>query len=86
MKNDDSNKQTQPLEGEGSYTATRRYNQHLGDAIDSGDVEAAADAARRAVEGPEGPRRRLESPLHRGNSEHRSGEAVCLSVTAPLGR
>jgi hypothetical protein len=54
MKNDDSNKPTQPLEGEGSYTATRRYNQHLGDAIDSGDVEAAADAARHAVEGPEG--------------------------------
>ena len=53
MKNDDSKNSTQPLEGEGSYTATRRYNQHLGDAIDSGDVEAAADAARRALEGPE---------------------------------
>jgi hypothetical protein len=54
MNNDDSKKSTQPLEGEGSYTATRRYNKHLGDAIDSGDVEAAADAARRAMEGPEG--------------------------------
>ena len=54
MKNEDSKKSPQPLEGEGSYTATRRYNQHLGDAIDSADVEAAADAARRAVEGPEG--------------------------------
>ena len=52
MKKDDS-KKAQPVEGEGSYSATRRYNQHLGDAIDSGDVEAAADAARRALEGPE---------------------------------
>jgi hypothetical protein len=53
MKKDDSSKPTQPLEGEGSYSATRRYNQHVGDAIDSGDVEAAADAARRALEGSE---------------------------------
>ncbi|MEO7036411.1 MAG: hypothetical protein ABI548_20880 [Polyangiaceae bacterium] len=42
------------LEGEGSYTATRNYNKHLAEALDSGDIEAAADAARRAVEGPEG--------------------------------
>jgi hypothetical protein len=42
------------LEGEGSYSATRRYNQHLAEAIDSTDVEAAADEARRAMEGPEG--------------------------------
>ena len=43
------------LEGEGSYTATRAYNKHLGEAIDSGDIEAGADEARRAVEGAEGP-------------------------------
>ena len=42
------------LEGEGSYTATRRYNQHLAEAQDGGDIEAAAEDARRAVEGPEG--------------------------------
>lgn len=52
MKKDEANKK-QALEGEGSYSATRRYNQHLGDAIDSGDVEAAADEARRALAGPE---------------------------------
>jgi hypothetical protein len=45
---------TQPLEGEGSSSATRRYNRHLGEAIAEGDLEAAADAARHAVEGPEG--------------------------------
>jgi hypothetical protein len=54
MNNDDPKKPAQPLEGEGSYTATRRYNEHLADSIDSGDVEAAADAARRALQGPEG--------------------------------
>jgi len=43
------------LEGEGSYSATRKYNQHLAEAIDSGDLEAAADEARRAIDGPEGP-------------------------------
>lgn len=54
MKTDDSKKPTQPLEGEGSYSATRRYNQHVGDAIDAGNVEEAAEEARRAVDGAEG--------------------------------
>jgi hypothetical protein len=54
MKKDESKKLDQPLEGEGSYSATRRYNKHLGDAVESGDLEAGAEAARRAVEGPEG--------------------------------
>ena len=66
MKNDDSKTSTQPVEGEGSYTATRRYNQHLGDAIDSGDVEAAADEARRALEGPE--REELERAEKQGKN------------------
>jgi len=54
MKIDESKKSDQSLEGEGSYRATRRYNQHLGDAIASGDLEAGAEAASRALEGPEG--------------------------------
>ena len=44
----------QPLEGEGSYSATRRYNQHLADAVTSGDLEAGAKEAARALDGPEG--------------------------------
>ncbi|MEP7051349.1 MAG: hypothetical protein ABJB12_13400 [Pseudomonadota bacterium] len=52
MNNDESKKSA--LEGEGSYSATRNYNRHLAEASESGDVEAAAEAARRAVEGPEG--------------------------------
>jgi hypothetical protein len=54
MKKDESKKSHQSLEGEGSYSATRRYNKHLGDAVASGDLEARAEQARRAVEGPEG--------------------------------
>ena len=57
MNIDESNKdesEKSDLKGEGSYTATRKYNQHLAEAMDSTDVEAAADEARRAVEGPEG--------------------------------
>ena len=55
MNQDESKKSDSKLEGEGSYSATRRYNQHLGEAIDSGDIETAADEARRAIDGPEGP-------------------------------
>lgn len=54
MKKDESKNSEQAIEGEGSYSATRRYNKHLGDAIESGELEAGADAARRAVEGAEG--------------------------------
>jgi hypothetical protein len=54
MNDQDSKKSTQPLEGEGSYEATRRYNEHLRAAVEAGGAEAAADAARRALEGPEG--------------------------------
>jgi hypothetical protein len=66
MKKDDAKQSQQPLEGEGNYTATRRYNEHLGDAIDAGDLEAAADAARRAMEGPE--RAELERAAKRGKA------------------
>jgi len=54
MNKHESKKSVQPVEGEGSYSATRRYNQHLGDAVTSGDLEAGAEEARRAVDGPEG--------------------------------
>jgi DNA-binding GntR family transcriptional regulator len=66
MKNEETKKPAQPLEGEGSYDATRRYNAHLADAIDSGDVDAAAEAARRALEGPE--RAELERAEKRGKA------------------
>lgn len=43
------------MEGEGSYTATRRYNKNLRKSIERGDIDALAEEARRALEGKEGP-------------------------------
>jgi hypothetical protein len=67
MNQDESKKSDSKLEGEGSYSATRRYNQHLGEAIDSGDIETAADEARRAIDGPEG------SELKRAEQQGKAG-------------
>jgi hypothetical protein len=43
------------LEGEGSYSAARSYNQNLSRAVaDRRGIARGAEAARKAVEGPEG--------------------------------
>jgi hypothetical protein len=42
------------LEGEGSYSATRRYNENLADELKKGRTEQGAEEARKAMEGPEG--------------------------------
>jgi hypothetical protein len=42
------------VEGEGSYSATRRYNAGLKKHIESADVDELAEAAREALEGEEG--------------------------------
>lgn len=41
------------VEGEGSYTATRRYNEGVREHLDTHDVEAEAEEAREALEGDE---------------------------------
>jgi len=41
------------MEGEGSYSGTRQYNEGLKKSMASGKLEAGAKAARQAVEGPE---------------------------------
>jgi hypothetical protein len=52
---DRSDKKPQRVEGEGSYSATRAYNKNLGRAVaDQKGIERGAEAARKAVEGPEG--------------------------------
>jgi hypothetical protein len=43
------------VEGEGSYSATRAYNQNLARALsDKKSIERGAEKARKALEGPEG--------------------------------
>jgi hypothetical protein len=43
------------VEGEGSYTATRRYNAKLRAFEQTADVAGLAASARKALKGPEGP-------------------------------
>jgi hypothetical protein len=42
------------VEGEGSYTATHRYNEKLKKQMESADIEGLAEEARKALEGKEG--------------------------------
>jgi hypothetical protein len=59
------------LEGEGSYSATRSYNKNLARALtDKRSIERGAEAARKAVEGPEA--RELRDAEKRGKAGPRS--------------
>ena len=51
------------VEGEGSYTSTRRYNEHLQKTIQTQDTEELGEQARQALEGDE--RRELEEAEQR---------------------
>lgn len=52
------------VEGEGSYTATRRYNEGVQEHLSTHDVEAEAEEAREALEGDE--RAELEAAEEQG--------------------
>jgi hypothetical protein len=54
----------QGVEGEGSYTATHRYNEGVREHIQKHDIEREAEAAREALEGDE--RQELEEAEQRG--------------------
>ena len=51
---DDKAKKDSKIEGEGSYTGTKAYNDSTADFIKKGKVEAAAKEAKRAVDSKEG--------------------------------
>jgi hypothetical protein len=57
------------VEGEGSYTATRRYNADIEKGLKEQNTEELAEAARKALEGPEGPS--LEEAEKVGKSKRR---------------
>lgn len=72
MKHDKRKEGSSQLEGEGSYTATRRYNADLRRAVAKGDTEKLADEARKALEGPEGAElKRAEAAAKRGRPVRR---------------
>ncbi|MGH7439855.1 MAG: hypothetical protein ACRENE_29555 [Polyangiaceae bacterium] len=70
-KDDDEEKvpSTQRVEGEGSYSATRKYNADLEDALRKGNSEELAEKARKALEGPE--RRELEEAERVGKARRK---------------
>lgn len=61
------------VEGEGSYTATRRYNEGLREHLATHDVEAEAEEAREALEGEE--REELEAAEEQGK-QRAAGEGM----------
>jgi hypothetical protein len=65
-REDSENAESEQVEGEGSYTATHRYNEGLREHLQTHDVEAEAEAAREALEGDE--RTELEQAEQRGKS------------------
>lgn len=44
----------EPVSGEGSYEATRRYNEGLEKSVQRGDADELAEEAKKALDGPEG--------------------------------
>ncbi|CAN5869256.1 hypothetical protein BH11PSE3_BH11PSE3_08370 [soil metagenome] len=51
---DDKAKKDSKIEGEGSYTGTKAYNDSTSEFIKKGKVDAAAQEAKRAVDSKEG--------------------------------
>ena len=63
--------ETPAPEGEGSYTAGRNYDEAVQHHAAEADVDAEAEAAREAVDGPEGDDlRRAEKVGKRGEPSH----------------
>jgi len=68
------NKKTQAshtLEGEGSYTATRAYNNKLRAFAQSADIPGLAARARKALSGPEGAELKLAEERGKGRAATR---------------
>ena len=62
-----NDKAKKSLEGEGSYSATRRYNAGLAEHVRSANVEGLGKKAAKALEGPEGEQlRKAEKQAKKG--------------------
>ena len=53
VKGDEGGQASQPVEGEGSYTATHNYNEGLAKSVEEGRAAELGTAARKALEGPD---------------------------------
>jgi hypothetical protein len=67
-----ANPQTETnVEGEGSYTGARRYNEHVKKHAQNADTEELAEQAKKALEGPEGAElEEAERRAKRGPTKH----------------
>lgn len=58
------------LEGEGNYTAARRYDAGVAHSVDKGDIERLAKEAAQALDGPEGAKlRAAEQAAKQGHTK-----------------
>ena len=71
------------VEGEGSYTATHRYNEGLREHIEQHDVESEAEEAREALEGDE--REELEAAEEQGKRGPARGVRPVQQTESGLG-
>lgn len=71
------------VEGEGSYTATHRYNEGLQEHVKHHDVEAEAEEAREALEGDE--REELEAAEEQGKRGPARGVRPVQQTESGLG-
>lgn len=69
--NVDTAPKTGGVEGEGNYTATRRYNERVKKHAQNADTEELGEQAKKALEGPEGPElEEAERQAKRGPAKH----------------
>ncbi|CAN5717586.1 hypothetical protein BH09MYX1_BH09MYX1_00160 [soil metagenome] len=52
--NDEKDKKSSAIEGEGSYTATHNYNDGVKKSVEAGKTEELAEKAKKALDGKEG--------------------------------
>jgi hypothetical protein len=67
---DEETPSTERVEGEGSYTATRKYNADLENALRKGNSEDLAEKAPKALEGPD--RKELEQAESVGKARRKA--------------
>lgn len=70
---DGSSTEPARLEGEGSYAGTRAYDEGVARSIASGKTDALAQAAREAVDGPEGPSLRAAERVGKAGKPRSAG-------------
>lgn len=83
QRDEPSTVQKSGVEGEGSYTASRRYNDGVREHLENNDVEREAEEARKALEGDE--REALEAAEEQGKRGATPGVRPVQQTESGLG-